>query len=219
MQLEYKKKKEDGYQTIYDVLKQEWELSNRLLLKVKKEDHIQLNSKPARTWFPLHIGDTICVTLDFEEITETIVPTPMPLTILYEDEAFLILDKPAGIPVHPSMQHYENSLANGVQHYYQTSGIKSKMHPINRLDKNTSGIVLFAKNEYIQEACIRQMKQGTFQKEYLAICHGHPKTSNRYNTSTYSQKRGKHHRTRSEFPNRSECHYALSSRKTILSTK
>ncbi len=173
MKLQYTKQENDTYQTIYDILKQEWKLSNRCILKIKKADQIQLNNQPARAWFPIQTGDCISAILDMEEKQDNIVATPMPLTILYEDEAFLIIDKPAGIPVHPSMMHYETSLANGVQYYFQQSDVKIGIHPINRLDKNTSGIVVFAKNAYIQEHCIQQMQTGTFQKEYLAICEGY----------------------------------------------
>lgn len=173
MQLTYVKQKVDTYQTIYDILKQEFKLSNRLLLKIKKAEKISLNGNFARSWFPVKVGDLVCVNLDFDEISENIVPTSIPLSILYEDEAFLILDKPAGIPVHPSILHFETSLSNGVRFYYEQCGLKRKIHPVNRLDKNTSGIVIFAKNEFIQEDCIRQMQSGSFKKEYLAICEGH----------------------------------------------
>lgn len=172
MKLQYRKQENDTYQTIYDILKQEWKLSNRCILKIKQADQIQLNNQPARTWFPIKTGDCIEAIIDVEQIQENIVATPMLLNILYEDEAFLILDKPAGIPVHPSMSHYETSLANGVQYYFQQCNVRIGIHPVNRLDKNTSGIVVFAKNAYIQEQCIRQMQAGTFQKEYWAICEG-----------------------------------------------
>ena len=96
----------------------------------------------------------------------------MDLDIIYEDEAFLVINKPAGIPVHPSLNHYEDSLANGVKYYLNSKNIHKKIRPVNRLDKDTSGIVIFAKNEYIQECLVRQMKSNDFKKEYIAICDG-----------------------------------------------
>lgn len=69
----------------------------------------------------------------------------MDLKIIYEDEALLIIDKPAGIPVHPSILHYTNSLSNGVKYYFDSINLKKKIRPVNRLDRNTSGIVIFAK--------------------------------------------------------------------------
>ena len=70
------------------------------------------------------------------------------------------------------MLHYENSLSNGIKYYFDKIGLKKKIRPVNRLDKDTSGIVIFAKNEYIQECLVKQMKKNVFSKEYLAICEG-----------------------------------------------
>ena len=71
--------------------------------------------------------------------------------------------------------HYENSLSNGVKYYFNSINLKRKIRPVNRLDKNTSGIVIFAKNEYIQECLVKQMKLGLFKKEYIALLKGNIK--------------------------------------------
>ena len=102
----------------------------------------------------------------------------MDLKIIYEDEALLIIDKPAGIPVHPSILHYTNSLSNGVKYYFDSINLKKKIRPVNRLDRNTSGIVIFAKNQYIQECLIHQMQTKEFKKTYLAVVEGHLKKLN-----------------------------------------
>ena len=73
------------------------------------------------------------------------------------------------------MDHYEDSLSNGVKYYFDSIGLKRKIRPVNRLDKNTSGIVIFAKNEYLQEALIKQMKNKKFEKEYFALLEGNIK--------------------------------------------
>ena len=86
----------------------------------------------------LRSGDKISFLIDFEEDNSNIVPTKMDLQIIYEDDAFIVMNKPSNIPVHPSMLHYENSLSNGVRYYYDTIGLKKKIRPVNRLDKNTS---------------------------------------------------------------------------------
>ena len=96
----------------------------------------------------------------------------MPLDIIYEDEYLLVINKPAGIAIHPSILHYNDSLSNGVKFYFDKLGLKKKIRIVNRLDRNTSGLVIFAKNEYIQECLIRQMKTKEFKKEYLAIVEG-----------------------------------------------
>lgn len=118
-------------------------------------------------------GDIIMVNLDFEEKSENIVPTQMKLDIVFEDDSLLILNKPCGIAVHPSHSHYEDSLSNGVKFYFNKIGLNRKIRPVNRLDFNTSGLIIFAKNEYVQESLIKQMNNNTFVKEYIAIVSGH----------------------------------------------
>lgn len=120
----------------------------------------------------LRSGDKISFLIDFEEDNSNIVPTKMDLQIIYEDDAYIVINKPSNLPVHPSMLHYENSLSNGLKYYFDKIGLKKKIRPVNRLDKDTSGIVVFAKNEYVQECLVRQMKSKIFKKEYLAICDG-----------------------------------------------
>lgn len=97
----------------------------------------------------------------------------MKLDIIFEDECFLILNKPYGIAVHPSILHYTDSLSNGVKFYFESKGAKYKIRPVNRLDLNTSGLIIFAKNEYVQECLIQQMNTHILEKEYIAIVHGH----------------------------------------------
>ncbi len=74
----------------------------------------------------------------------------MNLDIIYEDDSYIVINKPANMPVHPSMDHFTDSLSNGVKYYFDSIGLKKKIRPVNRLDRNTSGLVMFAKNEYIQ---------------------------------------------------------------------
>ena len=84
----------------------------------------------------------------------------------------LVVEKYPNMPVHPTMYHYEDSLSNGIKYYYNKIGLNKKIRPVNRLDKDTSGIVIFAKNEYIQECLIYQMKNNIFKKEYIGILDG-----------------------------------------------
>ena len=160
------------YKTIYEILKQEFEISDRLLLRLKKEKKIFLNNQKSYSRASIKNGDVISVLIDFKEESSNIVPTKMELNILFEDEYLLIANKPSNIAIHPSHTHYSNSLSNGVKYYFDSINLKKKIRIVNRLDKNTSGIVIFAKNEYIQECLIRQMKNNTFKKEYIAIVDG-----------------------------------------------
>ena len=169
MELKYKNCK---YNTLRQVLVQEFGLSSRLITKLKKNNSILLNNKSTYLDQNLKINDLITVNIDFDEDNSNIVPTKMDLKILFEDSYMLIIDKPAGIPVHPSMEHYKDSLSNGVKYYFDIIDLHRKIRIVNRLDRNTSGIVIFAKNEYIQECLIKQMQKEVFQKKYIAFCEG-----------------------------------------------
>ena len=172
MKLEYKITNLTKYESIKAILKEEFLMSDRLIAKLKNTSQIYINSNPIYINHMFSIGDILSVNLDFNEDSENIVPTKMKLDILYEDESLLILNKPAGIPVHPSMEHYSDSLSNGVKYYFNQISLKRKIRPVNRLDRNTSGIVIFAKNQYIQECLIKQMKTDNLKKEYLALANG-----------------------------------------------
>lgn len=160
------------YSNVKEVLKAEFSMSDRLLLKLKKLDKIYLNGNVTSVNHPVLENNLIECYLDYEEDNSNIVPTEMPLNIIYEDEAYIVVNKPAGIPVHPSMDHYADSLSNGIAFYFNQIGLKKKIRPVNRLDKDTSGIVIFAKNEYIQECLVRQMKSKEFIKRYIAVVNG-----------------------------------------------
>ena len=160
------------YSNVKEVLKAEFSMSDRLLLKLKKLDKIYLNGNVTSVNHPVLENDLIECYLDYEEDNSNIVPTEMPLNIIYEDKAYIVVNKPAGIPVHPSMEHYADSLSNGIAFYFNQIGLKKKIRPVNRLDKDTSGIVIFAKNEYSQECLVRQMKSKEFIKKYIAVVTG-----------------------------------------------
>lgn len=171
MKLEFKVT-ENKYFNVKEVLKQHFEISDRLLVKLKKSKKILLNGNPCYVNTKINQNDLITIDLNFEEESENIIPIKMDLNIVYEDLYLLIINKPSNLPVHPSISHFENSLSNGVKYYFNSIGLNKKIRPVNRLDKDTSGLVIFAKNEYIQECLIKQMKNNRFKKEYFAILEG-----------------------------------------------
>ena len=151
--------------TILQILKEDLSFSNRLISKIKND--VLLNDKSAKAYDTAEIGDVLKVDIGFEETSDNIVPNnDIELKILYEDEWMLIVDKPPFMPVHPSINHYEDSLSNGVKAYFLKNGINKKIRPVNRLDKDTTGIVIFAKSEYIQENLT------DYEKYYLTIVDG-----------------------------------------------
>lgn len=160
------------FNNIKDVLKNHFYMSDRLISKLKRENKIYLNNQNVYVTNRVSIGDKVKIDLNFEEESDNIVPTKMELEILYEDDWILIVNKPPFLPVHPSCNHYHDSLANGIKYYYISKKLNIKIRPVNRLDKDTSGIVIFAKHQYIQEALIKQMKTNDFIKEYISILNG-----------------------------------------------
>ncbi len=164
---------DNTYKNIKEVLKIEFNMSDRLLLKLKNMKRITLNGEATFVHHPIKQTDLVECDLNYEEENSNIVSKEMPLNIIYEDECYLIINKPAGIPIHPSCEHYEDSISNGIKFYFDKIGLKKKIRPVNRLDKNTSGIAIFAKNEYIQECLVKQMKTKEFIKKYIAIVNGH----------------------------------------------
>lgn len=169
MEINYEIK--NNTQTINSILQNELKISSRLLYKLIKLNKIELNHKPCDTRKTGNLEDTITVNFDYEEDNSNIVPTKMDLNIIFEDDWLLVVNKPAGIAIHPSVLHYSDSLCNGIRFYFDKIGLKKKIRPVNRLDLNTSGLVVFAKCEYIQEYLINQMKNNQFKKEYLAVCN------------------------------------------------
>ena len=173
MKLSYTVKQNDSYINVLDVLKNEFLLSARLITKLKQSNNIFFNEEITYTKKLVCANDVVSVLIDFVEDNSNIVATNIPLDIIYEDEYLLAINKPANMPVHPSMLHYEETLSNAVKYYFDTLNLKRKIRIVNRLDKDTSGIVIFAKNEYIQECLIKQMKTKELKKEYLAVVTGY----------------------------------------------
>ena len=190
MELKYVVRDLSKYTNVRQVLKNEFNMSNRLITKLKQNKLIYLNYEETYLDKPLSINDTVKCIIDFNESSENIIPTKMDLKIIYEDDYILAVDKPFNMAVHPSILHYENSLSNGAKYYFESIGLNRKIRPVNRLDRDTTGIVLFAKNEYIQECLIKQMAYKTFYKEYIAILDGIVKNKKGIIDAPISRKNG-----------------------------
>ena len=147
-------------------LRGEMQMSYSLMNKLKWGDAIQVNGVPQRTNFPVKPGDVITVRLDEEE--PEYPAEEGPLTILYEDDFLLAVDKPAGMLIHPSRSRFDGTLANFVVGYYQKTGQKSAFHPLTRLDRDTFGIVLLAKSAHVHTL----LQQTKVRKTYHALTFG-----------------------------------------------
>ena len=146
----------------------ELKMSSSLMNKLKWGDAIQVNGVPQRTNFPVKIGDVVTVRLDEEE--PEYPAEDGPLTILYEDAFLLAVDKPAGMLIHPSRSCFSGTLANFVAGYYARTGQKCAFHPMTRLDRDTFGVVLLAKNAHIHTL----LQNTPVRKTYHALVLGGP---------------------------------------------
>ena len=149
-------------------LRGELEMSTGLMNRLKWGDAIRVNGIPQHTDFPVQPGDVITVAL--EEETPEYPAEEGPLTILFEDDWLLAVDKPAGLLIHPSRAKNSGTLANFVAGDYQKTGQKCAFHPLTRLDRDTFGIVLLAKNSHIHALLQREKPK----KTYHALVYGGP---------------------------------------------
>lgn len=159
-------------ESVRTFLKREWDISERLLRKLKLNKRISCNGEEIWINSLVKPGDVICADISFEEGNEDILAEKQELDVLYEDNCLLVLNKSGNIVVHPTCQHPFGTLANGVKAYLEAKNIHILTRFVNRLDRETSGVIVFAKNEYTQEALAKQMQKQMFEKEYIAVVHG-----------------------------------------------
>ena len=151
------------------ILREEMGLSAGLMNRLKWTGALKVNGQSVHTDFPVQPGDT--VTAVVEEESPDYPAEDLPLTILYEDDFLLAVDKPQGMLIHPSSARNTGTLANAVAGYYRRTGSTGAFHPLTRLDRDTFGIVLIAKNGY---ACAL-LQRSRPRKTYHALTLGGPK--------------------------------------------
>lgn len=149
-------------------LREEMEMSAGLMNRLKWQDKLYVNGVPQHTDYPVAPGDVITVPL--EEPEPQYPAQEGSLTILYEDEHILAVDKPAGMLIHPSRSQFTDTLANFVAGYYQKTGQAAAFHPVTRLDRDTFGVVLLGKNSHIHAL----LSQNPLEKTYEALVYGAP---------------------------------------------
>jgi 23S rRNA pseudouridine1911/1915/1917 synthase len=154
------------------ILKNHFNFSSSLITALKEGDGIMLCGKKEFVNKKVDFGDTLKITL-FDKASENIAPQNIPLDILYEDEDLLAVNKPPKMPTHPSIYHTEDTLANAVCYYFRD--IPFTFRAPSRLDRDTSGVLIVAKNAWSAERISSAIKYGEFKKEYNAVCVGTPK--------------------------------------------
>ena len=147
--------------------------SHRLVVYLRNtEGSLTIQGQPVYTIHRLQSGEVLKVVLTEETPSQSIVPVNLPLSIVYEDEDILVVNKAAGVPIHPSQGHYDNTLANAVAWYYSQKGEPFTYRAINRLDRDTSGLTVISKHLVSASIMADMTKKRLVHREYLAIVKG-----------------------------------------------
>lgn len=162
--------KEDEGLYVKEVLQRRFAVSSRLMRKIKTSGQIALDGRAARLRDKGRTGQTL--TVAFPEESSYFEPEDIPLDVVYEDSDLLVVNKQPFLVVHPTKNYQSGTLANALAYRLRENGERWKIRFINRLDRDTSGLVLVAKNGHAQDAVSSQMEKGTTVKKYLALVHG-----------------------------------------------
>ena len=159
---------------IREFLKEELGLSTRLIRGAALENRILVNKNSVRMRHILHTGDKVEVKLERKE-SQNIEPENIPIDVVYEDEDIIVVNKQPNIVVHPTRRHPCGTLANGLLYYFKETNQNCIVRLVSRLDRDTSGLIIVAKNQFAHMALSREMQENHLEKRYLAIVHGHLK--------------------------------------------
>ncbi|MBE6554083.1 MAG: RluA family pseudouridine synthase [Ruminococcaceae bacterium] len=147
-------------------------LSSKMIKHIKfLPNGIAVNGEPKTVRYLLRTGDLLSLALEDTE-SAPILPIELPIEILYEDPDLVVPAKPADMPTHPSCDHYNDTVANALAFRYAQSGTPFVFRPINRLDRNTSGLLLIARNRPTAATLTKSMQKGEIRKQYLAVLDG-----------------------------------------------
>lgn len=161
---------QENIKTVKGIMIENLNFSRRLSKKLELNDKLFVNGKITRLNRGVFVGDTLSI--EFDEDEDEYNAVDIPIDIVYEDSDLLVVNKPPYIVVHPTKSHQDNTIANGVAYYFKQQGINRKVRLVNRLDMNTSGIVIIAKHPYAHNELANQMKSNTVDKYYYAVVEG-----------------------------------------------
>lgn len=156
--------------SVKDILVEKLNFSRRLSRKLELKEGLYVNGKTTKLSKRLSIGDVLSI--EFDEDEDEYDAVNIPIDIIYEDNDLLVVNKPPFMVVHPTKSHQNNTIANGVAYYFKEKNIKRKVRLVNRLDMNTSGIVIIAKHPYAHNELANQMKANLVDKYYYAVVEG-----------------------------------------------
>jgi len=162
---------EDGL-NLAGLLRSRYGMSRGMIRRLKREPCVFADGVAVPMRHRLRTGERIVVRVP-SGLESSVVPEPVPLRVLFEDRDILVLDKPAGVLVHPARSEQSGTLANGVAYHLVTRGEPNAAGPVTRLDRDTSGLVLFAKHPHAHHCLSRGLAAGTLGRRYIAVVHGH----------------------------------------------
>lgn len=169
--ISYKIPPDWGGKKVEEVLMGPLALSRRMINRLTRSRGIRLNGR--MPWLKRRVkeGDHLCVAVRPLERSD-LIPEPVPFDLLYEDEDLMVVNKPAGVNVHPVHPKESGTLTHGILYHWQKQGFEGRVRPVHRLDRDTTGVLLIAKNAYMHQLLDRQLKSRTIERIYLAIISG-----------------------------------------------
>ena len=165
--------KADAGKCVLAFLREKTGISRAMLKHLKFiEDGITVGGSHVTVRYILREGDLLAIKSEDEEASEKLIPVNLPVSVVYEDTELVVPDKPPFMPTHPSLDHYEDTLANALAYRYKDEKIPFVFRPVNRLDRNTSGLCLIARNRIAASKLFSAMKRGEIEKKYIAVLDG-----------------------------------------------
>lgn len=161
---------EDKGIPVKGLIRQRFTFSSRMRTKLKYQNLVRLNGEEVAGWITPNVGDILTINLPEEK--SDFPAEDIPIYTVYEDDDILILNKQPGVTVHPTKGHPAHTLANGLMKYMEDTNQSFKIRFVNRLDMDTTGLLIVAKNAHAQEEITKQMKANTTEKRYKAIVNG-----------------------------------------------
>lgn len=172
MDITYRVTGDNAHRKVSQILSGHLKFSRGEIRRLKRNAGVSVNGLAVMLNHLVLEGDLIKVNLQ-GRCNQSVIPQDIPLSIIYEDQHLLVVDKPAGMLVHPLSYHLSGTLANGVIYHFQKRGLNTSFRAVSRLDKDTSGVILIAKSSYVCQQLAGQITSCLCQREYVAVVHNH----------------------------------------------
>ena len=164
---------EEAGRTVEEILTGAMQISRRMIQRLTRSRGIQLNRRPAFLARKVRAGDVVAARVARDE-EPGLEPVPMELAVVHEDGTLLVVDKPPFLLVHPTSPGHRATLSHGIAHRYAQQGLRARVRPVHRLDRDTSGLLVVAKSDFAHQHLDRQLRERTFTRLYLALVEGAP---------------------------------------------